>query len=157
LPVWSFVAVNLNFSMPAATATANPAAARNARAAERPTLGVMDSVRTLLASATHTVRTRLEIISAELEEQREWLQNLMLLAVAGVFCACMGLVLVTLFVVALFWQTHPLAVLGGFSLLYLGVGIWALATLRYKLHARPKFFFTTTQELAKDEEHLTPR
>ena len=140
--------------MPAATATAHAANARNL---ERPTLGVMDSFRTLLATTTRTVRTRLEIISTELEEQREWLQNLMLLAVAGVFCVCMGLVLVTLFVVAMFWESHPLAVLGGFSALYLGFGIWAVLALRHKLHERPKFFSTTTEELRKDEAQLTPR
>lgn len=122
-----------------------------------PTLGVMDSIRTALATAARTIRTRLDIISTELEEQREWLQHLILLAVTGLFCACMGLVMVTMFVVALFWESHPVAVLGGFSALYLGVGVWALLAFRAKMSARPKLFSTTTGELAKDEERLTPR
>jgi uncharacterized membrane protein YqjE len=69
----------------------------------------------------------------------------------------MGIVLVTLFVVMLFWESHPAAVLGGFSALYLGVGIWAVLTFRNMMHKRPKLFATTTQELAKDEAQLTPK
>jgi uncharacterized membrane protein YqjE len=144
-----------------------PTAAATSRTAPRPaagaaingehTLGVMDSIRTSLATAAKLIRTRLEIISCELEEQREWMQNLVLLAVAGLFCVSMGLVMLTLFVVALFWESHPKAVLGGFAGLYLIVGAWAVLTFRVKLNARPKFFQTTTEELAKDEAQLTPK
>lgn len=140
----------------AATASRNindlgsKAAARDSR----PTLSVMDSFRTMLATTAKMVRTRLEIISTEIEEQREWLQSLMLLAVAALFFLCMGFVVVTLFVVALFWESHPVAVLGGFSALYLGVGIWAALTFRAKLKDRPKVFAATTGELAKDEAQL---
>ncbi len=123
----------------------------------RPTLGVMDSIRTTVATTAKLIRTRLEIISTELEEQREWMQNLLLLAVAGLFCVCMGLVMLTLFVVALFWESHPVAVLGGFAGLYLAVGAWAVIAFRGKLHSRPKLFQITTEELAKDEAQLTPK
>jgi uncharacterized membrane protein YqjE len=80
----------------------------------RPTPGVMDSIRIALGTTARMIRTRLEIISTEIEEQREWLQNLVILAVTGLFCISMGLVMVTLFVVALFWESHPVAVLGVF-------------------------------------------
>jgi uncharacterized membrane protein YqjE len=69
----------------------------------------------------------------------------------------MGLVMLTLFVVAVFWESHPKAVLGGFAGLYLIVGIVAMLAFRGKLHTRPKLFQTTTEELAKDESHLTPK
>jgi uncharacterized membrane protein YqjE len=121
-----------------------------------PRVGMLDSVRACVATTASLVRTRLEIISAELEEQREWLQSLLLLAVAGVFLLSMGIVLVTLFVVVLFWETHRTAVLGGFSALYLGAGVWAVLALKAKLGTRPKLFSTTTAELAKDEDRLTP-
>src|SRR5688572_13714651 len=113
----------------AAATTANrtaPRAASSAAANGHPTLGAMDAIRTTLATTAKVIRTRLEIISCELEEQRERMQNLLLFAVAGVFCVCMGLVMLTLFVVTIFWETHPRAVLGGFAALYLGIGIWAV-------------------------------
>ena len=147
--------------MPTAAATPNrtvpgtgPAASPKSNG--HPTLSAMDAIRTTLATGAKVIRTRLEIISCELEEQREWMQSLLLFAVAGVFCLCMGLVMLTLFVVALFWESHPEAVLGGFAALYLGIGVWAVLTLRGKLGSRPKLFQTTTEELAKDEAQLTP-
>jgi len=152
--------------MPAATTTAprnlndlgakgpTKTSAKAPAADGRPTLGVMDSFRTMLGTTAKMVRTRLEIISTEIEEQREWLQSLMLLAVAALFFLSIGFLLATMFVVAFFWETHPLAVLGGFSALYLGVGIWAAITFRSKMRERPKVFAATTRELAKDEAQL---
>lgn len=138
--------------MPIAATQRPPASSTNAV----PRVGMLDSFRACVATTASLVRTRLEIISTELEEQREWLQNIVLLMAAGVFFAAMGLVLATLFVVVLFWETHRNVVLGGFAALYLGVGIWAILTLKSKLGARPKLFSTTTAELAKDEDRLTP-
>lgn len=117
----------------------------------------MDAIRTTLATTAKVVRTRLEIISCELEEQREWMQNLLLFAVLGLFCVSMGMMMLTLFVVALFWESHPKAVLGSFAALYLAIGIWATLTFKGKLGSRPKLFQATTEELAKDETQLTPK
>jgi uncharacterized membrane protein YqjE len=146
--------------MPAATATSRTAPRASAASAAingRPALGVMDSVRTTLATTAKVIRTRLEIISTELEEQREWMQHLVLLAVAGLFFVSMGLVMLTFFVVTLFWDSHPVAVTGAFAGIYLAMGIWAVLTFRAKIKARPKMFQTTTEELAKDETQLTPK
>lgn len=146
--------------MPTAPTTTDRTAPRvNAAAATNghPTLGAMDAIRTTLATTAKVIRTRLEIISCELEEQREWMQSLLLFAVLGIFCVCMGLVMLTLFVVAIFWESHPKAVLGSFAGLYLAVGVWAVLTFRGKLGSRPKLFQATTEELAKDEAQLTPK
>lgn len=149
--------------MPAATATATnrtvprTTSASAASANGKPTLGVMDSIRTTLSTTAKLIRTRLEILSTELEEQREWMQHLVLLAVAGLFFVSIGLVMLTLFVVALFWESHPVAVIGAFAGVYLAVGIWAVLTFRNKIKVRPKLFQTTTEELAKDEAQLTPK
>ena len=117
----------------------------------------MDSIRTTLSTTAKLIRTRLEILSTELEEQREWMQHLVLLAVASLFFVSMGLVMLTLFVVALFWESHPVAVMGAFAGVYLAVGIWAMLTFRNKIKVRPKLFQATTEELAKDEAQLTPK
>jgi uncharacterized membrane protein YqjE len=148
--------------MSAATATATNRTAPRASASSssangKPTLGVMDSIRTTLSTTAKLIRTRLEILSTELEEQREWMQHLVLLAVAGLFFVSMGLVMLTLFVVALFWESHPVAVMGAFAGVYLAVGIWAMLTFRNKIKVRPKLFQATTEELAKDEAQLTPK
>jgi len=119
--------------------------------------GMMDAIRLFLASWIAVIKTRVEIISVEIEEQREWIQQVAILAVAAVFCLSLGLILLTLFVVVLFWDKHPLIVLGGFTILYLGGGLASWFTLQHKLKIKPRIFSTTAAELAKDYAALQPR
>jgi|ERR1051325_6087861 uncharacterized membrane protein YqjE len=119
--------------------------------------GIVDSIRSFLASWVAVVKTRVDIIAVELEEQREWLEQLVLLAVGALFCISLGLILLTLFVVVLFWESHPLWVLGGFTLLYLGGGLGLWLTLRQKIKAKPRIFSATAAELGKDYSALQPR
>ena len=67
--------------MPIATGTAPPAS------------GMVDSIRSFMASWIALVKTRVEIVSTEIEEQREWLQQITLMAVGAAFCASMGLII----------------------------------------------------------------
>ena len=119
--------------------------------------GILDSIRSFLASWVAVIKTRVEIISVEIEEQREWMEQLLLLAVAAAFCLSMGLILLTLFVVVLFWESHPLVVLGAFTIVYLGGGIALWLTLRQKIRSKPRIFSTTSAELGKDYTALQPR
>ena len=123
-----------------------------------PPSGVVDTVRSFLASWVAVVKTRVEIISLELEEQREWLEHLILMALAALFCISLGLILLTLFVVVLFWETDGrMWVLGGFAVLYLGGGIGLWMALRAKMKSKPKLFASTAAELGKDYAALQPR
>ena len=59
---------------------------------------------------------------------------ILILGAAAFFCLAVGVLLVTLFVVVIFWETdYRLAVLGGFALLYLAVGIIGNARERYPI------------------------
>jgi uncharacterized membrane protein YqjE len=122
-----------------------------------PPNGVMDTIRSFFASWVAVVKTRVEILSVEIEEQREWIERLVLLAVGALFCLSLGIILLTLFVVVLFWDKYPLAVLGGFTVLYLGSGLGFWLALRAKLKNKPRFFATTAAELGKDYAALQPR
>ena len=64
--------------------------------------GVVESIRSFMASWVAMIKTRVEIISVEWEEQREWLEHLSLMAVAAMFFISLGLMLTTLCVVVLF-------------------------------------------------------
>ena len=118
----------------------------------------MDSIRSFLATWIAVVKTRVEIVSVELEEQREWLEYLVLMAVAATFLVSLGLILLTLFIVVLFWETDArLWVLGGFAVLYLGGGVGMALALRAKMKSKPKLFASTAAELGKDYATLQPR
>lgn len=119
--------------------------------------GISESIRSFLASWVGVLKTRVDIISVEIEEQREWLERIILLAIAAVVCVSLGLILLTLFFVVLFWERSPLAVLGAFTILYLGGGLSLWMVLRQKMRSKPRIFSATAAELAKDYSALQPR
>ena len=117
--------------------------------------GLIASVRSLLATWVALLKTRLELLSADLEEQRQCLSKIVFLGVASIFCLSFGLLLLTLFVVVWFWDSYRLAVLGGFTLLYLGAGVTTAVVMRKRVMNKPKFLATTLDELSKDYKRLT--
>ncbi len=100
------------------------------------------------------LRTRFDLVLNELEEERERLQQLVILAAATCFCLGVGVLLVTFFLVVLFWD-HRLAVVGGLAVAYLVAGVLAGYTARQKLRQRPRLFSASLGELAKDSQHLS--
>lgn len=118
--------------------------------------GIFHSARSLMATWVAILRTRVEIISTELEEQREWLEQLVIFGIAALFLLSFGLLLLTLFVVMMFWESHRLLVLGLFAALYLMGGVFCVLTFRNKVRNKPKLFAATADELAKDHTYLQP-
>jgi len=117
--------------------------------------GLIASVRSLVATWVALLQTRLELFSTDLEDQRQYVTRIVLMGVASIFCLSFGVLLLTLLVVVCFWDTHRLAVLGGFTLLYLGAGVTTAVATRNRVRNKPKFLGTTLDELSKDLNHLT--
>ncbi|OGI44826.1 MAG: hypothetical protein A2150_05950 [Candidatus Muproteobacteria bacterium RBG_16_64_11] len=126
------------------------------REAEGTPSGLLASLQRLVAALLEILQTRLEIVATEFEEERERIRELVLFGFLALFFTSFGLLLLTLFIVVLFWDTHRLYVLGGFTLLYLTLGFIAGAVLRQRLRTRPRLFAATLAELSKDRERLTP-
>src|SRR5512147_3332744 len=118
--------------------------------------GLLASLQRLLATLLDIVQTRVAIVATEFEEERVRLRELVVFGFVALFFVNLGVVLFTLFVVMLFWESHRLYVMGGFALLYLGVGVVAGISLRHRLKSRPRLFATTLAELSKDRDQLTP-
>lgn len=116
--------------------------------------GLFDSLKTLGATLAAILHNRLELLSTDLAEERVRLSSILLLALAALFCLGVGLLLLTLLIVVLFWDTHRLAALGTLTALFLaaGGGIGWLA--RQRLLNKPRLFEASIAELAKDREHL---
>jgi uncharacterized membrane protein YqjE len=116
--------------------------------------GLLASIQRLVATFVEILQTRVEIVSTEFEEERERIRELVVYSILTLFFAGTGALLLTLYVVILYWDTHRLNVVGGFALLYLGLGIVAGVILRRRLKARPRLFASTLSELEKDRERL---
>jgi uncharacterized membrane protein YqjE len=118
---------------------------------------LFDSVKVLASTLLAMAHTRLELLSTEIEEQRAWLGSMLVWTLVALFCAGVGVVLATLFVVMALWDTHRLLALGIPAILFLlGAALAWLAVLS-KARAKPRLFAASLAELSKDHKELTSR
>jgi uncharacterized membrane protein YqjE len=119
--------------------------------------GLFGSLKALAATLLAIALTRLELFSTELEE--EWIRLVSILrwALAALFCAALGVVFATLFVVFALWNTHPLLALGVPAVLFFLVGVVAWRIVDGKVRSKPRMFAASLAELDKDREQLISR
>jgi uncharacterized membrane protein YqjE len=122
-----------------------------------PSPGLLGSARAVLAGLVDIGQTRLQLASTELEEERLRLTELLLIGAAALFCFGIGLVLATLLLVVLFWDTHRVLVLAVATALYLGTAAALVVALRRKARAKPPLFAATLAELRQDRDALRGR
>jgi len=119
--------------------------------------GLFDSMKMLARTLLAIAHTRLELLSTEIEEHRAWLGSMLVWTLVALFCAGVGVVLATLFVVMALWDTHRLLALGIPEILFLlGTGLAWLAVLG-KARAKPRLFAASLGEVSKDRKDLTSR
>ncbi|MBD3895861.1 phage holin family protein [Halomonas sp. ML-15] len=103
----------------------------------------------LIASLLSNGEARLRLAVVELEEERARLFTLLLLAGISLLMVMLGLTVLTLFVVVLFWETHRLMAIAASALVLLGGGL-ALAAWVIRLAKRPTLLKSTLKHLATD-------
>lgn len=116
----------------------------------------MASLRRLAGTLAAIVQTRIELLSVEVEDQVLRVWQLVLLAAAVLLFSGLALIFFSAWLVALFWETHPVAALGGLTIAYLCAAVFAAQVFRYRRRTRPKLFAASLAELARDREHLAP-
>jgi len=116
--------------------------------------GLVDSLSRLGRSALGMLRTRLEILGTEIEEERIRFARLALAVAAIAFCLQMAVLLFVVFLVVFLWETHRLATLGAFAAFFLAAGVVGILVLKRRLARRPKMFASSLGEFLKDEERL---
>ena len=119
--------------------------------------GVVASLRSLAANAVGIVRTRLELFANEFEEERVRTLQIMLLAAVALFCAAVGVLLLTTWIVVALWEQYRLATLAVLALAYLIVAGIAFSKLKAKSAERSKLFSSSLAELARDRDLLKSR
>jgi len=114
----------------------------------------MDSLRSLGTTLIALIRTRIELIVTELQEEKERRKEMLILAAIAMLFFLLGLLLAAFFVIAFFWDTHRLWAAGGMAALYLGIAGWATIRLQGKARNAPPPFEATLSEFQNDLEAL---
>jgi uncharacterized membrane protein YqjE len=112
--------------------------------------GLLASLRQLLGTLLEIAQVRLELISTELEaEKQRWFAALTLAALALV-CVALGLVLLCGTVLLLFWEGYRLAACASLTVVFLAGGALLLTQARQRVHQAGGIFRASVAELRRD-------
>ena len=116
---------------------------------------LLDSLTGLTKNIVAMAETRLQLLALDMQETG--LNFLSLLVLSGIILTCFGLALIltTLLVVVIFWDSHRLLALGGAAGVFALAGLALWITVLAKFRNMPQFFAATREEFAKDREWLT--
>ncbi len=116
--------------------------------------GIVGDVRGLASTGVRAVRTRLELASIELAEEKAWVVRFVLVAVAALYLITFGLLLgvcaLTLWASA---ENRP-AILGGFTAVFLVVGLGCAVYIWLESRKRHPILEETIAVLKGDEQAL---
>ncbi len=119
--------------------------------------GFLAPLRALADSGLELLRVRLELLGNELEEQKVRITEGLLMAMLGAMLLALAVLLVTVFVLVLFWDTYRLPALGVMVVLVAGGGLWLLQSGRERLRSGGAMFQASLDELRQDREAVRPR
>jgi uncharacterized membrane protein YqjE len=99
------------------------------------------------------LHTRLDLATAELEDEAVRGLKLIVAGMVGLLCLFTAFLFAMLFLLALVWETdYRLPVLGLIFGLYFVAGIGLLLAVRNMILSRPRFLSQTLAELRRDAE-----
>jgi len=119
--------------------------------------GLLKSLGTFASSLLVIIHTRLELLCTDLEAEREHLYSLIVLTLAALLTLGIGVVLASIVLVMVFWDTHRIAILGILAAGYLGTGLGLLFFALHKAKNRPGILSASMKELVRDWQQLDPR
>jgi len=118
------------------------------------TPGLFASMRSFWSVLLAILYTRLDLVTAELADEGVRLVKFVVSGLISVLCLHTAFFFAMLFILALFWDTHRLLVLGIIFGIYFVAGIGLLLVARSMILSRPKFLSQTIAELRRDAEGL---
>jgi uncharacterized membrane protein YqjE len=119
--------------------------------------GLFGSMTNFAATLVTIAHTRLDLLSTDLEEERAHVFLLLALGLAALFFIGVGVVLTTILLVNVFWDTHRFLVLFLLAGFFLTAGLVAGGVAFYKVRTKPKLFSASLSELYKDRQQLVSR
>jgi uncharacterized membrane protein YqjE len=118
--------------------------------------GLMASLSAMAATLVAIIHTRLDLLSTDIEEEREHLLSLVALSLIALFCLMVGVVLMTVLLIVALWETYRLLAIGSLAGVFLTAGLIAWYLVKRKAKAKPRLFLASLLELRKDRQKLDP-
>ena len=122
-----------------------------------PVASLFTSIAQMLATAIGIAQTRLELLTTELQEEIHRVAEIMVYTAIALLAAGVGLFMLALVVIFVFWDTHRLAASIAVTATFFLIAVVAALVLRAKVRAKPPMLDGTIAELKKDRAALMSR
>lgn len=119
--------------------------------------GLGESLRRLLGTLLALGQTRLELLSTELELEKQRIFDALLWAAVGLLFLAVGLLLLAALLLLLLQDAHRLPALAVMVLLAAGAGVWLIGAARRRLQGPAPMFAASAAELEHDRAAWQPR
>ncbi len=116
-----------------------------------------DSLRGIIDAGLHTVQTRLELLSVEVQEEKLRLTSLLLNVVLCGLLVGAGLLFLAAFLTVLWWEEHRLLALGIATAVFLGGALLTASNAARELRRGSRLFAASLAELARDRDAVQRR
>ena len=118
---------------------------------------LLESLKGLGQTFVEILRTRMEILSLDVKEDRIRLVSILMLGAFSFLLLSLGIILGVFWLIVTFWEADRLLVMGILTAVLMGCGLILLALLVWRLRSGPGPFEGTIAELNKDREALVGR
>lgn len=118
---------------------------------------LLGSLANVLASFIEIGRTRLELLTTELQEEVRRTAGLLALAFVALFAAGMGFLLAGLSLIFAYWDTHRVLVSVLVTAVFFLVAAGAGLVFSTRLRGKPRLLADTLAELGNDGDELRRR
>jgi uncharacterized membrane protein YqjE len=116
--------------------------------------GLIGDITSIASNGLRAVRSRLELLTIELKEEKAWAIRFIIVVVAAVYLISFGTLLAILALSLAMPESARPAVLGGFGGFMLAAGIGGVAWIVIHAKRRSSPFHDTIATLKRDEESL---
>ncbi len=116
--------------------------------------GLFASLRGFAATGLALLLTRLELLKIEAHEEAGRIAALLVAALLAALLAVVGVAFLAALVTVLLWDTHRVATLGIFALLFLGGSVAAILQARRLIRQGARSFSASLAELRQDAQAL---
>ena len=115
---------------------------------------LLASTGNLLATVLSIGRTRLELLTVEVQLEIRRTAELAIWLMVAVQAAWVGLIMAAFWVIVFFWDTHRLLAAGLVTAAFLTLALGAALVLIGKIRSKPPFLEATLAELDRDSRRL---
>ncbi len=116
--------------------------------------GLFASLSGLGATLVAMMRTRLQLLAIDLEEDSAYLFQIAKLTLIMLFCFGVAVILLTILISVIFWDSHRILVLSVLCGFFVMSGLLIARYTQQKIKQKPTLFASSLSELVKDWQSL---